>query len=142
MTQRIIEDLSEDECFRLAATQTLGRFVFSDSDGPGAVPVNFGIAGKRIVFRTEQGSHLRDLLAGPVAFEVDHTQPESAEGWSVLFRGSAEEVPLDAVPDLLKQMGEGFPHPWGEGVHNIWIAITARKVTGRRLEKPWTSAIF
>lgn len=142
MTQRVIEELSEADCFALARSEVTGRFVFTDADGPGAVPVNFAVAGKQIVFRVEAASHLRDVLSRPVAFEVDHTHPENAEGWSVLFRGGAGEVPLDSVPELLKQTGDAFPHPWGEGVHNIWIAITPDKVTGRRLEKPWQSAIF
>ena len=142
MTQRIIEELTEADCLALARTEVTGRFVYTDAEGPGAVPVNFAIAGNQVVFRTEAGSHLRDVLTGPVAFEVDHTHPENAQGWSVLFRGHAEEVPLDGVPELLKQTKDAFPHPWGEGVHNVWIAITPTKVTGRRLEKPYEAAIF
>lgn len=142
MTQRVIEDLSEAQCFELIREQTIGRFVFEDADGPAAVPVNYGVAGKEIVFRVEQRSHLRDMLARPVAFEADHTEPDSGAGWSVLIRGSGHEVAMERVPGLLQQMGKAFPHPWAEGIHNVWVSITARKVTGRRLTVPYVAAIF
>jgi len=142
MTQRVIEDLSEAQCFDLVRTKAVGRFVFSDADGLGAVPVNYGVAGEQIVFRTEKASHLREVLDGPVAFEVDHTDADASEGWSVLIRGTAEEVPMDHVPEILKLTHGSFPHPWGEGVHNVWVAITPAKVTGRRLAAPYFAAIF
>jgi len=142
MTQRVIEDLPEAQCFELIRQGGVGRFVYQESGGPAAVPVNFGLAGEQVVFRVEQRSHLRDMLQGPVAFEVDHTEPESGAGWSVLIRGTGEEVGMEQVPGLLHQMGSAFPHPWAEGVHNVWVAITARKVTGRRLTVPYLAAIF
>lgn len=142
MTQRVIEDLSESECLALVRQQTVGRFVFQDAEGPAALPVNYGVAGRQIVFRTEVGSHFRDVLAGPVAIEVDHTDTGTGKGWSVLLRGSAREVDLGEVPDLLEQMGSDFPHPWAEGVHNVWIALTPTKVTGRKLTLPYYAAIF
>jgi nitroimidazol reductase NimA-like FMN-containing flavoprotein (pyridoxamine 5'-phosphate oxidase superfamily) len=142
MTQRVITDLSTTESFELLRSMRVGRFVFQDADGPAAVPVNFGVAGEEIVFRVEQRSHLRDVAAGPVAFEVDHIEPESGSGWSVLVRGSAHEVAMERVPALLRLMDGAFPHPWAEGVHNVWVSITARKVTGRRLTVPYVAAIL
>jgi len=142
MTQRVIEDLSEAQCFERIRQGGVGRFVFQESGGPAAVPVNFGLAGEQVVFRVEQRSHLRDMLQGPVAFEVDHTAPESGAGWSVLIRGTGAEVGMEQVPGLLHKMGSAFPHPWAEVVHNVWVAITARTVTGRRLTVPYLAAIF
>lgn len=142
MTQRVIEELSEEECFDLVGQEMVGRFVFQDAEGPAALPVNYGVAGRQIVFRTEAGSHFREVLQGPVAIEVDHTDAETGKGWSVLLRGSAREVDLNDVPELLGQMGAAFPHPWVEGVHNIWIALTPAKVTGRKLTLPYFAAIF
>ncbi len=144
MTQRVITDLSATESFELLRLKRVGRFVFQDADGPAAVPVNYGVAGEEIVFRVEQRSHLRDVLAGPVAFEVDHTEPESGSGsgWSVLVRGSGQEVAMDRVPALLRLMHGALPHPLAEGVHNVWVSITARKVTGRRLTVPYFAGIL
>lgn len=140
MPQRTLEALSSAECFELIRTQRIGRLVFQDTEGPAAVPVNYGLAGGHIVFRLGAQSHLRDALAGPVAFEVDHADPETKSGWSILIRGSCQEA--ESVPELLRQMGDAFPHPWAEGVHNVWVSITPRKITGRRLTGPYFAAIF
>jgi len=142
MTQRAIENLSETECFELLEAATIGRFVFQDADGPAALPVNFSVAGHQILFRTDVGSHLRDVLGAHVAFEVDHGDLESGEGWSVLIRGSAEEYSLEQVHELLHRTHGAVPHPWAEGVHNIWIAVTPAKVTGRRLAARYFAPIF
>lgn len=142
MSQRSIENLTEAQCFEVMGNQFVGRFVFQDADGPAAVPVNYCLAGEQIVFRTEPSSHLRDVLEGPVAFEVDQTDPETGSGWSVLVRGTGREVEMKDVPGLLKQAGNAYPKPWAEGVHNVWVAIAARKVTGRRLTTPYLAAVF
>jgi uncharacterized protein len=142
MTQRVIESLSEPECFELIRSEEIGRFVFHDSEGLAALPVNFGVAGDRIIFRTDTGSHLREVLGGEVAFEIDHAEPETGEGWSVLIRGTGEELTLEQVHELLHRTHGTVPHPWAEGVHNIWVAITPAKVTGRRLAARYFSPIF
>ena len=142
MAQRTFETLSEPESFALIGGEVVGRFVFNDGEGPAAVPVNFGLAGKDIIFRTEKRTNWREFLKGPVAFEVDFTDPASGWGWSVLVRGTGREVDLNDVPALLHASGKSLPHPWGDGVHDVWIAITPRQVTGRRLAKIHTAEIF
>ncbi len=142
MTQRAIETLSEAECFDLIKQEAIGRFVFQDAEGLAALPVNFGVAGHQILFRTDVGSHLREVLDGPVAFEIDHAEGESGKGWSVLIRGSAEEYGLEQVHELSHRTHGAVPHPWAEGVHNIWIVVTPAKVTGRRLAAKYFSPVF
>ena len=142
MTQRTIETLSEAECFDLLKSGQIGRFVFQDAEGLAALPVNYGVAGAQVIFRTDVGSHLREVLDGPVAFEVDHAEDETGKGWSVLLRGSAEEYSLEQVHELLHSTHGTVPHPWAEGVHNIWIAVTPAKVTGRRLAAKYFSPVF
>jgi uncharacterized protein len=142
MTQRAIETLSEEECYDLLASETIGRFVFQDAEGLAALPVNYGVAGKQIVFRTDVGSHMREVLGGAVAFEVDHAEHDSGKGWSVLLRGTAEELALEDVHELLQRTHATVPHPWAEGVHNIWLAVTPGKVTGRRLAARYFSPVF
>jgi len=130
--QRKIEELTTEECTTLLGQESVGRLAFVDPDGPVAIPVNFGLAGTLIIFRLEPDSHLRDAVDAPVAFEVDHTDPDTGSGWSVLVRGDADEVDLDHVPDLLRRMA-GPPRPWADGVHSVWVKISPRRVTGRRL---------
>lgn len=133
MAQRRFEELSEEECFRLARECSVGRFLFIDETGPAGVPVNFGLAGDQIVFRVEKGASLLRALDRPVAFQVDAIDDAQGSGWSVLIRGRAYLVPPDQVPKILKYTRAAFPRPWAEGVHREWISISPEKVTGRRL---------
>lgn len=142
MRQHNVENLSSDECMALLSSRNVGRIVFVDQDGPGAVPVNYGVAGDEIVLRVAEDSSLRRLIQEPVGFEVDDTDAERGEGWSVLVRGSGREVALEDVADLLSVMHEQLPRPWAEGVHNHWLAIKIVSMTGRRLSGEFHAALY
>jgi uncharacterized protein len=133
MTQRELEDLSSDECFRLLAAASVGRLVYQDDLGPVAVPVNYGMAGQNIVFRVEGGAKRAAMQQPMLAFEVDHLDEDRKSGWSVLVRGVGAEVDLERVPALLRTMDGHFPTPWADGIHNVWLQIVPHTVTGRRL---------
>ena len=128
--QRKIEDLTIEECMTLLGRESVGRLAFVDPEGPVAVPVNFGLAGEQILFRLEPDSHLRAAVEHPVAFEVDHTDPDTGSGWSVLVRGDAAEVELDDVPRLLRLMaGRRGPGP-KESTTCGWRSPLARSPVG------------
>ena len=133
MPRRALEDLSRDECFALLGKETVGRLVYSDELGPAAVPVNYAVAGQNIVFRSADGSKMHGSRNGGVAFEVDHIDYASRSGWSVLVRGTSEEVEMERVPELLRQIDGDVPLPWKTGIHRIWVVITPLTVTGRRM---------
>ena len=133
MTQRELEDLSPDECFRLLAGARVGRLVYQDDLGPVAVPVNSAMAGHDIVFRVEGGAKRAAIQQPMLAFEVDHVDEEHESAWSVLVRGVGAEVDLERVPALLRVMDGHFPKPWAVGFHNLRLQIVPQTVTGRRL---------
>ena len=133
MTQRELEDLSPDECFRLLADARVGRLVYQDDLGPVAVAVNYAMAGHDIVFRVEGGAKRAAMQQPMLAFEVDHIDEEREVGWSVLVRGVGAEVDPERVPELLRAMDGHFPTPWAAGIHNVWLQIVPQSVTGRRL---------
>jgi len=133
MSRRTLKELSWDECFAMLGQGTVGRFVYADDLGPAAVPVNYAVAGQNIVFRSQDGSKVRGLRGHRVAFEVDHVDDTSRSGWSVLVRGTGEEVEMERVPELLRRINDDVPLPWKEGIHKIWVVITPKTVTGRRL---------
>jgi hypothetical protein len=139
MTQRELEDLSPDECFRLLAAACVGRLVYQDDLGPAAVPVNYTMAGHDIVFRVEGGAKRAAMQQPVLAFEVDHIDEDQESGWSVLVRGVGAEVDLERVPALLRAMDGPVSTPWAVGIHNVWLQIVPHAVTGRRLgaERPW-----
>ena len=140
MTQRKLEQLTPVECLELLKETTIGRIVFTTSGGPVAFPVNFGLVRDKVVIRIERQSSLRNALQNPIAFEVDHIDPDTNSGWSVLLRGIAREVSNDQVPDLVHQMKNTLPRPWAEGVHNVWVVIEPREVTGRKLTDSFSVA--
>jgi uncharacterized protein len=133
MTQRELDDLSPDECFRLLAAAHVGRLVYQDDLGPLAVPVNYAVAGHDIVFRVEGGAKRAAMQQPMLAFEVDHVDEERKFGWSVLVRGVGAEVDLERVPALLRAMDGHGPTPWAAGIHKVWLQIVPHTVTGRRL---------
>lgn len=141
MTQRHMEQLSREGCLEHLNNTNVGRIVFVDSDGPCALPINYGMFGENIVFRVELKSKLRDLLDQSIAFEVDHMEPDASIGWSVLIRGTAQEVANDDLPVLIKEMKGKIPSPWAEGIHNVWISIKASDMTGRELSGTHTPAL-
>jgi nitroimidazol reductase NimA-like FMN-containing flavoprotein (pyridoxamine 5'-phosphate oxidase superfamily) len=133
MTRRALEDLSSDECFTLLGQETVGRLVYVDDLGPAVVPVNYALAGHAIVFRSEDGSKVRALREHDVAFQVDRIDEASRSGWSVLVRGTSEEVEFEHLHELLGRIDGYVPLPWKKGIHKIWVVITPKLVTGRRL---------
>jgi nitroimidazol reductase NimA-like FMN-containing flavoprotein (pyridoxamine 5'-phosphate oxidase superfamily) len=142
MPRRILEELSWDDCFTLLRQQVVGRFVYQDESGLAAVPVNYAVAGETIVFRSEAGSKVHDLQGRDIAFQVDDIDAANHSGWSVLIRGGAEEVEFERLTELIRQIDETVPQPWKKGIHNIWVVITPKFVSGRRLagvapEDPW-----
>jgi nitroimidazol reductase NimA-like FMN-containing flavoprotein (pyridoxamine 5'-phosphate oxidase superfamily) len=133
MPRRALEELSWNECFTLLGQETVGRFVYVDDLGPAAVPVNYAVAGQSIVFRSEEGSKVRGLGDHGVAFEVDHIDDANRSGWSVLVRGTSEQVEFERLPELLRRIDGEVPLPWKKGIHKIWVVITPTTATGRRL---------
>jgi hypothetical protein len=68
-----------------------------------------------------------------VAFEVDHLDPASRTGWSVLVLGVAELVTDQEVLARARVLG---PHPWASGRKEYLIRIPLGVVSGRRID-PW-----
>ncbi len=142
MTQREIDSLNREQCLELLTQQVVGRIIFVDEQGPGAVPVNYAVADGEIILRVAEDSHLRTLIQKPIGFEADYTNADQSEGWSVLVRGSGREIPMTEVPQILKALGDGLPRPWAEGVHNTWLGIKADSLTGRRLSGEIHARLF
>src|SRR6478735_1772933 len=85
--------LSTEECLDRLRSARVGRIAFVSDGEPVILPVNHGMDGDVVVFRTDAGSKL--IAADdevPVAFEVDGFDPDRRTGWSVLLRGVATSV--------------------------------------------------
>ena len=128
------EVLYEEECLRLLATQEVGRLaVIEGGYGPLIVPVNYVVDGGAVVFVTDSGTKLRGATRSPVAFEVDHLDPHTRSGWSVVLRGLAHELggkDRDVLRDRLTAVSF---HPWVPGDKPYLVRIAATTISGRRI---------
>ena len=70
------EVLDRRECLRLLAGEDVGRVGVVEAGSPLVLPVNFGMDGDIIVFRTGPGTKLSEARGHPACFEVDHFDPE------------------------------------------------------------------
>jgi uncharacterized protein len=127
-------ELTRSECFRLLASQHLGRVVLVDQLGPAAFPVNYVVDGHTVLFRTDEGSKLDAALRGAgVAFQIDGVDEASHTGWSVLVRAEAVEV-IDS--DDLARVCELPLYPWAPGAKTHYVRLLPAMLTGRRIAVP------
>ena len=127
-----LEEMGREDCFALIAPGGVGRFIFLEGRGPVAVPVNFRMLGKDVVFRTEARTSLAARAEQlRVSFEVDHIDDAMSEGWSVLLSGTAHRVDDPAERAEVEALRV---EPWAGGARDTYYRIRAEEVTGRRIE--------
>lgn len=124
-----LEILSEDECWRLLATQPIGRVGVSLGALPAIFPVNFVVDDNQVLFRTGEGVKLKAALNHTVvAFEVDQADTDTRSGWSVLVVGVA-----DVVPPGEPNAAPIDPDTWVAGERDHLVRIRPEVLTGRRI---------
>jgi uncharacterized protein len=132
-------ELTPEECRGLLSGGVVGRVAMATPMGPRIVPVNYAMHGDAIVIRTsphsELGIHGRD---NEVAFEIDHVDHETHQGWSVVALGRAHAV--QDSEELAAIRGTREPQPWAGGSRNLYLGIVVRELTGRRIGSDWTAA--
>ncbi len=129
----IVERMSAAECYRLLTPRGIGRIAFTAASGLQVLPVNYAVASGTIVLRTGTGSLIGGHGDGPVAFQVDHFDPELGQGWSVLVHGEAHRV---LQPGELRRLREDCDlRPWPAGEHDLYIRIVPGQMTGRRIRR-------
>ncbi|MGW4871786.1 pyridoxamine 5'-phosphate oxidase family protein [Streptomyces chartreusis] len=127
-----LRDLTPEECRALLSTHGVGRIAVTTPDGhPAIIPVNYEIVDDDIVFRTAPGSVAAAAVGTDAAFEVDHMDDASSQGWSVLAVGPASAVTETAAVRRLVQ--HAHTAPWAGGKREMWVAIRPVRLTGRRI---------
>ena len=124
--------LSEDECWSLLSSMSLGRLVTILDGKPEIFPVNFATRRRTVLFRTAQGTKLYSAVMGDrVAFEADYHDPSLTYGWSVIIKGRAHR--LTATADILD--AEQAPlRSWIATLKPIYVRVIAMEITGRRFK--------
>lgn len=124
-------ELSVWECRDLLSTHGVGRLAVPMESGPLIVPVNYGVVGESIVFRTAPDAVPSQAAGAQVGFEVDRIDGAFSQGWSVLVCGFARTV---TDPDAVRRLEEHVcSTPWVGGQRELWIRIDPHSITGRRI---------
>jgi nitroimidazol reductase NimA-like FMN-containing flavoprotein (pyridoxamine 5'-phosphate oxidase superfamily) len=133
-----LQGLDKDECLRLISPGGVGRVAFNNPSGPLILPVNYTIEQGAVLFRTAFGgpmdADLRTGVAGAefmVAFEVDHIDENTREGWSVLIRGGAHHI----TDRERATTAEPRVESWAGGERELYIRIAPVDITGRRIQR-------
>jgi hypothetical protein len=124
-----VEQLSESECWALLRTTSVGRLAVWVDDHPDIFPLNYAVDHGTVVFRSSAGTKVSAALSdSPVALEADGYDAETAEVWSVVIRGNAEEI---RGQDLIGTVDLPL-FPWQAGDKGRFIRIVPTATSGRR----------
>jgi nitroimidazol reductase NimA-like FMN-containing flavoprotein (pyridoxamine 5'-phosphate oxidase superfamily) len=130
-----LEILPLQDCLTHLRSARMGRLAFFSDGYPIILPVNHGMDGDSIVFRTSIGSKFAAAQNEmPVAYEIDAIDADRRAGWSVLVRGDARTVDDPAEVDRLNRLGIW---PFADAVERThWVRISAHEITGRKVIHP------
>lgn len=125
------EELGPHECWRLLRTTEVGRLAVAIRNRPDIFPVNYVVDDETILLRTAPGTKLAAAVLGrAVAFESDVTDPVTRTAWSVVLKGTAEEV--TDLEELVRVEALDI-QPWIPGQKRRYLRIRPDVVTGRRI---------
>ena len=136
MWDAAFEALDEEHCLELLKEVEFGRVAIVTGEGrPQIFPVNFAVHGHTVVFMT--GSQIIRTWAplGHVAFEADHIDPATHEGWDVVVTGEGADI-TDSRDSLALVARSYAIKSWAPGRKDHWISILNPRFSGRRLYTP------
>ena len=128
---RELEVLTRVECLRLLRANSFGRVGLIVDGRPLVLPVNYGMEGEVVVFRTGPGTKLRWAPMRRVAFEVDEIDRDHGLAWSVLVQGVAQDV-ARAAGGYGRALRWVTVEPSAPGERDHRVAIDASEISGRR----------
>jgi nitroimidazol reductase NimA-like FMN-containing flavoprotein (pyridoxamine 5'-phosphate oxidase superfamily) len=128
--------IDREECFKLLASEEVGRLAVIAGGRPEIFPVNYAVHDEGVVFRTDPGTKLAAAIRGPVSFEVDHLDRETRTAWSVIVHGSAHHItPFDSSK-MRSRIAHLALYPWTETPKTHLIRIVPTAVSGRWIKGP------
>jgi uncharacterized protein len=125
-----VDELSENACWALLRTASVGRLAVWVQDHPDIFPINYAVDHGTVVFRSGTGTKVSAALSdSPVALEADGYDEETTEAWSVVVKGNVEEI--SRGQDLLDTIDLPL-FPWQAGDKSRFIRIIPTTTSGRR----------
>jgi hypothetical protein len=119
------EHLNREECRRLLGSEHLGRVALSVAALPTVVPVLYRLVGDRVVFGVDPDAFYAVLADNVVAFEVDHVDGDTNQGWTVVVVGRSRPYDL-SLPRF------DLPGATALSPHDRLIGIDIDRLTGLR----------
>jgi uncharacterized protein len=129
----VLQVIPAEECYRLLATQEIGRIGVNAEHYPLILPVTYALDGTTVVVRTGSGIILQAAEHANVTFEVDEVDRRTRSGWSVLVRGQAEAVGPAHRDELMASTRATGVEPWAPGDRGNWLRLIAHDISGRRI---------
>ncbi|MFB9312718.1 pyridoxamine 5'-phosphate oxidase family protein [Nocardioides plantarum] len=127
MPGRLVE-LDVDECWELLRRTPVGRLAWNGAAGPTVVPVNYVATSDGIVVKTTAYSAaVRETDDSPITFQVDHIDPETRTGWSVLAHGRLD------VDWSFGRVDAPEVDVWPAGPRPLRLQLEISTISGRRL---------
>ena len=126
-----VEVMDRSACLELLAADQIGRLAVLEGGQPLVLPVNYGLDGESVIFRTAAGTKLDAARRSPACFEIDGFDRPTQSGWSVVVRGRLEEVTTLHGPvfDRIRSLSE----PWVEGERTHVLRLLPSVISGRRV---------
>jgi uncharacterized protein len=124
-------ELAPAESWVLLRRAVVGRLAVIVDERPDIFPVNHKVDHGTVLFHTAEGSKLTAAVGREVAFEVDGYDDDASTAWSVVVKGTAQEiVRLYDVLDVFE-----LPlFPWHQSSKPHFIRIEPDSITGRRFQ--------
>ena len=127
-----LAELTAYDCWGLLESEEIARVAWHGATGVAVVPVSFTVVDGALWFRTSPYSALgRECGGQRIVVEVDHIEPATHSGWSVVVAGAAELVDLEDVPEMLVHL-----QAWPAGHRPLFVRVQPVEVSGRRLVPP------
>jgi uncharacterized protein len=136
------EALDEEHCLERLKEVEFGRVAIVTGEGrPQIFPVNFAVRARTVVFIT--GSHIIQTWAplGHVAFEADHIDRATHEGWDVMVTGEGADITDSRDTRALVARSYAIKS-WAPGRKDHWISILNPSFSGRRLYTPVPTSAY
>jgi uncharacterized protein len=127
------EEVPEAECLEILGQHNLGRIAVVVDGQPQIFPVNYGMSGRIVAFRTASGSKLSHAPNSKVSFEIDEYDPLTGAAWSVMVQGVAVDA-TEAFDDVSWAARAVAPWSLAPGAKPYLLAIEPSLITGRRFQ--------
>ena len=128
MDSDAIIEMTGNEPWDFIADRSFGRMALTILGQPEIFPVNYSLVGRKLVFRTAEGTKLMGvLLDSHVAFEVDEVEADRAT--SVVLKGTAHKIETQADLD---KFDLSHLHSWVPTLKYNLVVIDVKEITGRR----------